>query len=172
MGQRDLDATESLLQEPLWTCGPCGQEDAVRDVCARELKPLVDDMWTDDAGTLIDFVGAAVSAPTSTDHRHRTSSIAGGAATRAGRVPDLHHQRGDRRRRRLLRKRHAARHTHDRIGGRAHRTGVRDLGHRRPDRGLQRRVVRLRQRHCRSIDGDRHCPRAVAAGGDVGRLHV
>ena len=39
MGQRDLDTTESLLQELLWTYGPCGQEDAVRDVCARELNP-------------------------------------------------------------------------------------------------------------------------------------
>jgi putative aminopeptidase FrvX len=52
MGQRDLDSTEGLLQELLWTYGPCGQEDAVRTVCARELQPLVDDMWTDDAGNL------------------------------------------------------------------------------------------------------------------------
>ena len=58
MGQRDLDSTESLLQELLWTYGPCGQEDAVRAVCARELQPLVDDMWTDDAGNLIGYIAA------------------------------------------------------------------------------------------------------------------
>jgi hypothetical protein len=33
MGQRDLNPTEQLLQELLWTYGPCGQ-DAVRTVCA------------------------------------------------------------------------------------------------------------------------------------------
>jgi len=84
MGQRDLDSTESLLQELLWTYGPCGQEDAVRTVCARELQPLVDDMWTDDAGNLIGYIGADddASASESRDHRHRTSSIAGGSATR------------------------------------------------------------------------------------------
>ena len=84
MGQRDLDSTESLLQELLWTYGPCGQEDAVRTVCARELQPLVDDMWTDDAGNLIGYIGADDDASTSEsrDHRHRTSSIAGGSATR------------------------------------------------------------------------------------------
>jgi putative aminopeptidase FrvX len=82
MGQRDLDTTESLLQELLWTYGPCGQEDAVRNVCARELQPLVDDMWTDDAGNLIGYIGAVEKASESTDHRHRTGPIAGGAATR------------------------------------------------------------------------------------------
>src|ERR1700759_5718994 len=80
MGQRDLDSTESLLQELLWTYGPCGQEDAVRTVCARELQPLVDDMWTDDAGNLIGFIAADPSK--STDHRQLTSSISGGTATR------------------------------------------------------------------------------------------
>jgi putative aminopeptidase FrvX len=84
MGQRDLDSTGSLLQELLWTYGPCGQEDAVRTVCARELQTLVDDMWTDDAGNLIGYIGADDDANTSEsrDHRHRTSSIAGGSATR------------------------------------------------------------------------------------------
>ncbi|WP_428341807.1 peptidase M42 [Mycobacterium sp.] len=82
MGQRDLDTTESLLQELLWTYGPCGQEDAVRNVCARELQPLVDDTWTDDAGNLIGYIAAAGNASPSTDHRHRTSPIADGAATR------------------------------------------------------------------------------------------
>ena len=58
MAQRDHDSTEDLLQELLWTYGPCGQEDAVRAVCARELQPLVDDMWTDEAGNLIGYIGA------------------------------------------------------------------------------------------------------------------
>jgi len=39
-----------LLQELLWAYGPCGQEDAVREVCGRELGPLVDEMWVDAAG--------------------------------------------------------------------------------------------------------------------------
>jgi putative aminopeptidase FrvX len=84
MGQRDLDSTESLLQELLWTYGPCGQEEAVRTVCARELQPLVDDMWIDDAGNLIGYIGAddGADAAASRDHRHRSSSIAGGTATR------------------------------------------------------------------------------------------
>jgi putative aminopeptidase FrvX len=80
MDQRELDATENLLQELLWTYGPCGQEDAVRDVCARELQPLVDDMWTDDAGNLIGYIGAQAGEPH--QHRQRTSTISGGSATR------------------------------------------------------------------------------------------
>jgi len=80
MGQRDLDSTESLLQELLWTYGPGGQEDAVRAVCGRELQPLVDDMWTDDAGNLIGYIAANPSE--STGHRQRTSSIPEGSATR------------------------------------------------------------------------------------------
>ena len=79
MVQREHDSTESLLQELLWTYGPCGQEEAVRTVCARELQPLVDDVWTDDAGNLIGYIGADDAE--SRDHRHRSSSIAGGAAT-------------------------------------------------------------------------------------------
>jgi putative aminopeptidase FrvX len=42
-----------LLQELLLTYGPCGQEDAVRQVCSRELEPVVDEMWVDVAGNLI-----------------------------------------------------------------------------------------------------------------------
>jgi putative aminopeptidase FrvX len=42
-----------LLQELLLAYGPCGQEDAVRDVCRRELEPLVDEMWIDEAGNLV-----------------------------------------------------------------------------------------------------------------------
>jgi putative aminopeptidase FrvX len=80
MGERDLMAhqsdhysTDALLQELLWTYGPCGQEEAVRAVCARELQPLVDDMWTDDAGNLIGYVAARPRAgePAAHDHRHR-----------------------------------------------------------------------------------------------------
>lgn len=43
----------ALLQELLWTYGPGGQEDAVRDICARELSGLVDESWVDAAGNLI-----------------------------------------------------------------------------------------------------------------------
>jgi putative aminopeptidase FrvX len=45
-----------LLQELLAAYGPCGQEDAVRDVCRRELKPYVDESWVDQAGNLIGFI--------------------------------------------------------------------------------------------------------------------
>ncbi len=80
MALHDLDSTERLLQELLWTYGPGGQEDAVRAVVARELQPLVDDMWIDEAGNLIGYVAAHPSE--SADYRQRTSSIAGGSATR------------------------------------------------------------------------------------------
>lgn len=45
-----------LLQELLFAYGPCGQEDAVRNVCRRELTPLVDEAWTDPAGNLIGLI--------------------------------------------------------------------------------------------------------------------
>ncbi|MFS0901213.1 M42 family metallopeptidase [Mycolicibacterium litorale] len=45
-----------LLQELLSTYGPCGQEDPVRDVCRRELEPLVDELWVDEAGNLVGVV--------------------------------------------------------------------------------------------------------------------
>lgn len=54
--QHHDDSTADLLQELLWAYGPCGQEEAVRTVCARELQPHVDDMWTDDAGNLIGYI--------------------------------------------------------------------------------------------------------------------
>jgi putative aminopeptidase FrvX len=89
MAQSDHDSTDGLLQELLWTYGPCGQENAVRDVCARELQPAVDDMWTDDAGNLIGYIGAADrlgdsdDEATVNDHRHRSAATArSGAATR------------------------------------------------------------------------------------------
>lgn len=58
MAQRD-DSTDGLLQELLSAYGPCGQEDAVRAICARELQPVVDEMWTDDAGNLVGYIGGA-----------------------------------------------------------------------------------------------------------------
>ncbi|EUA38315.1 M42 glutamyl aminopeptidase superfamily domain protein [Mycobacterium avium subsp. avium 2285 (R)] len=61
MAHRDRDSTDELLQELLWTYGPCGQEDAVRAVIARELEPIVDDLWTDDAGNLIGYIAADAS---------------------------------------------------------------------------------------------------------------
>ncbi len=76
----DPDATDALLQELLSTYGPCGQEDEVRAVCARELQPVVDDMWTDDAGNLVGYI-AAGGPPDGTAHRHR-STAGPSAATR------------------------------------------------------------------------------------------
>lgn len=52
----DQQFNTALLQELLRTYGPCGQEDAVRDVCQRELRPHVDDIWVDDAGNLVGLI--------------------------------------------------------------------------------------------------------------------
>jgi putative aminopeptidase FrvX len=82
MAQGEPDTSESLLQELLWTYGPCGQEEAVRAICARELRPVVDDMWVDDAGNLIGYIGAEAPTADSRNHRQRTSSISGGSAIR------------------------------------------------------------------------------------------
>ncbi|OBH83660.1 M20/M25/M40 family metallo-hydrolase [Mycobacterium sp. E2989] len=84
MATREDDGSDRLLQELLWAYGPCGQEAEVRAVCARELRPVVDDMWTDDAGNLIGYIAAR---PPSDDagrgYRHRVSSAAEpGVATR------------------------------------------------------------------------------------------
>ncbi|MEE2852693.1 MAG: M20/M25/M40 family metallo-hydrolase [Actinomycetota bacterium] len=81
MADRDRDYADELLQELLLTYGPCGQEDEVRAVIARELQPVVDDMWTDDAGNLIGYVAANPSAGDAgaPNHRHRTESIPGTA---------------------------------------------------------------------------------------------
>src|SRR3954471_8280698 len=49
----DHEYPRDLLEELLSTYGPCGQEDAVREVCRRELEPVVDEMWVDEAGNLI-----------------------------------------------------------------------------------------------------------------------
>lgn len=84
MAKTDRDSTEGLLQELLWTYGPCGQEEAVREVCGRELQPFVDDMWTDDAGNLIGYVRAAnQEGAAGQEYRHiSTSPHAPGHATR------------------------------------------------------------------------------------------
>lgn len=81
MAHGDRDYTDELLQELLLTYGPCGQEDEVRAVIARELQSVVDDMWTDDAGNLIGYVAANPSAGDTgaPNHRHRTESIPGTA---------------------------------------------------------------------------------------------
>ncbi|MEZ0355162.1 M42 family metallopeptidase [Mycobacterium sp. SA01] len=47
------DLNRPLLQELLAAYGPVGQEDAVRDICRRELTPLVDEVWVDEAGNLV-----------------------------------------------------------------------------------------------------------------------
>jgi putative aminopeptidase FrvX len=48
-----VDEAHGLLRELLTTYGPCGQEDAVRDVCRRELEPLVDETSVDPSGNLV-----------------------------------------------------------------------------------------------------------------------
>ena len=52
----DQTLNRELLQELLWTYGPSGQEDAVRDVCRRELEPVVDETWVDEARNLVGLV--------------------------------------------------------------------------------------------------------------------
>jgi putative aminopeptidase FrvX len=51
-----MDLPTELLQELLWAYGPGGQEDAVRDICRRELEPVVDELWTDQAGNLVGLI--------------------------------------------------------------------------------------------------------------------
>ncbi|HZQ32516.1 MAG TPA: peptidase M42, partial [Mycobacterium sp.] len=50
------DEYRDLLQELLWAYGPCGQEEAVRAICRRELESSVDDMWVDEAGNLVGHI--------------------------------------------------------------------------------------------------------------------
>jgi putative aminopeptidase FrvX len=52
----ELGFSRQLLQELLSTYGPCGQEDAVREVCRRELEPHVDETWVDEAGNLVGLI--------------------------------------------------------------------------------------------------------------------
>lgn len=53
------EAGTDLLQELLQTYGPGGQEDAVRNVCRRELEPFVDQLWTDPARNLVALIRGA-----------------------------------------------------------------------------------------------------------------
>ena len=46
-------ADRALLQELLSAYGPGGQEDDVREVCERELAPLVDELTVDPAGNVV-----------------------------------------------------------------------------------------------------------------------
>ncbi|MCX2710914.1 M42 family metallopeptidase [Mycolicibacterium sp. J2] len=56
----DLD--RDLLRELLATYGPCGQEDEVREICRREVAPLVDEIWVDAAGNLVALLRGQDSA--------------------------------------------------------------------------------------------------------------
>lgn len=55
----------NLLQELLYAYGPGGQEEAVREVCRRELAPLVDELSVDPAGNLVGLIrgSGATDAP-------------------------------------------------------------------------------------------------------------
>lgn len=59
VADRDDGFSRALLQELLFAYGPCGQEDAVRAVCRREMAPYVDEMWTDAAGNLVGLLRGA-----------------------------------------------------------------------------------------------------------------
>jgi len=63
MGMADEGFSRELLQELLSTFGPCGQEDAVRDICHRELAPRVDEAWVDEAGNLVGLVRGSGEGP-------------------------------------------------------------------------------------------------------------
>lgn len=64
MAELDDGYERALLQELLLAYGPCGQEDQVREICRRELEPLVDELSTDAAGNLVALVkGSRQGAP-------------------------------------------------------------------------------------------------------------
>lgn len=52
-----------LLQQLLITYGPCGQEDAVRDLCRRELERTIDEVWVDPAGNLVGVIRGGDAPP-------------------------------------------------------------------------------------------------------------
>ena len=63
MPELDRD-TRDLLQELLLAYGPCGREDAVREICRRALAPVADETWTDAAGNLVGLIrGEDVGRP-------------------------------------------------------------------------------------------------------------
>jgi putative aminopeptidase FrvX len=57
-----VNLDRELLQELLWAYGPSGQEDAVRDICLRELAPCVDKSWVDAAGNVVGLIRGSVAA--------------------------------------------------------------------------------------------------------------
>jgi putative aminopeptidase FrvX len=66
----------ALLQELLTAYGPCGQEDAVRAICLRELKSRVDEAWVDPAGNLVGRInGGDAPAIRVTAHMDELSMI-------------------------------------------------------------------------------------------------
>jgi putative aminopeptidase FrvX len=56
VGEEDHELDRHLLQQLLSTYGPCGQEDAVRELCRQVVAPLVDATWVDPAGNLVALV--------------------------------------------------------------------------------------------------------------------
>ncbi|MGE2835331.1 M42 family metallopeptidase [Mycobacterium sp. SMC-4] len=58
-----MDDYRDLLQELLLAYGPCGQEDAVRDICRRELAPVADEVWVDPAGNLVGVIRGGSAPP-------------------------------------------------------------------------------------------------------------
>ena len=59
MSARDRD----LLQELLNTYGPGGQEDAVREICRRELETVADQLWVDAAGNVVGLIRGGAAPP-------------------------------------------------------------------------------------------------------------
>ncbi|MBC3372769.1 M28 family peptidase [Pseudomonas sp. SWRI92] len=51
--------TLALLEELLMARGPGGQEQEVRDICLRELKPHCDETWVDPAGNVVGLIKGA-----------------------------------------------------------------------------------------------------------------
>lgn len=63
MEQRERQNDRDVLQELLNAYGPCGEEDAVRDICRRELQSLADDVWTDAAGNVVALIRGGSAPP-------------------------------------------------------------------------------------------------------------
>lgn len=54
-----LEGLPELLQELVYARGPSGQEEEVREICVREMKPLCDDVRVDPAGNAIGLIRGA-----------------------------------------------------------------------------------------------------------------
>lgn len=50
------ELNRKLLEELLSAYGPVGQEDAVREICRRELEPIADTISVDEAGNLVALI--------------------------------------------------------------------------------------------------------------------